>query len=281
MDTNILETILTEKRREVSERSAREDLPSLKKRAALTPPTAGFVRALESAPFPAVIAEVKRASPSKGVIRPDLNTLETARGYVRGQAACLSVLTDEKFFQGSLEALREIRAALPGTPVLRKDFTCDPYQVWETRAAGADAILLIVAALDDGLLERLTAESIDAGLDILLEVHNAEELDRVVPLMPHLERAPTSRGIVGINNRDLKSFVTDLAVTERVLEHGRKSFPRFESLLIVSESGIRTGADVARLSKAGARAFLVGESLVASGDPGENLERLIEEAKAK
>jgi indole-3-glycerol phosphate synthase len=195
------------------------------------------------------------------VIRPDFDPVAIAEIYEANGAACLSVLTDERFFLGSLAYLTEIRRYVR-LPLLRKDFVCDPYQLYEARAGGADAVLLIAAMLDLAQLRDFTALARDLGLDILLEVHDEQELDTALQVNCEL---------VGINNRDLRTFVTDLSTTERLA----KIVPG--NRLIVAESGIHTRTDVIRLQRAGARAFLVGESLMREGDIGEKLRVLLGE----
>jgi indole-3-glycerol phosphate synthase len=203
----------------------------------------------------ALIAEVKKASPSAGVIRPDFDPVRIAREYEAAGATCLSVLTDVKFFQGSLEYLRAIRAAV-GLPLLRKDFIIDPRQILEAVEWGADAILLIAAILSDEQLRAYHALASGAGLSVLVEVHDDDELDRALAAGAEL---------VGVNNRDLRVFKTDLATTER-LGARLRALPGGASRVLVAESGIRTQADVARLRRATAQAILVGESLMREQD---------------
>jgi indole-3-glycerol phosphate synthase len=255
----ILDDILQAKREEVAEHRRLRPLEELRDQLFYAEPRRGFAAAL-ARPGRAVIAEVKKASPSRGVIRADFDPVAIARAYERSGARALSVLTDAPFFQGSLVDLAEIRRAV-GLPLLRKDFTIDPYQVHEARAFGADAVLLIVAVLEDGLLAELQGLARDLGLDALVEVHTREELDRALA---------AGATLVGVNNRDLRTFVTRLEVTEELATHVPPG------VTLVAESGVRSAAEIARLERAGARAFLVGESLMAARDPGEALRALLE-----
>jgi indole-3-glycerol phosphate synthase len=258
---DILQRILARKVEEIRERSAQVGLAELSARVADLPPTRGFAAALEAkieAGLPAVIAEVKKASPSKGVIRADFDPAAIARSYAAGGAACLSVLTDADFFQGSEAFLQQARAACD-LPVLRKDFTIDPYQVYEARAIGADCILLIVAALGDASLLELALLAAELDLDVLVEVHDEDELERALEIP-----AP----LIGVNNRNLRTFETSLDTTLRL--QGRIDDGR----LLVTESGIHTPADVARMRAAGVEAFLVGEAFMRAADPGAELSRL-------
>lgn len=227
------------------------------------PPDAprGFHAALRAAAADgfALIAEIKRASPSKGLIRADFAPADHARAYAAGGAACLSVLTDGPFFQGSLADMAEARAAVV-LPVLRKDFMVDPWQVAEARAAGADAILLIVAALDDGALAEIEAAALEAGMDVLVEVHDAAELDRALRLRSRL---------LGVNNRDLRTFVTDPARAWALAARVPAGYT------IVSESGIATHADLHAAAAHGIRTFLVGESLMRQDDVEEAARTLL------
>ena len=207
---------------------------------------------------PAVIAEIKKASPSKGVIREDFEPVQIAKSYREGGATCLSVLTDRDFFQGCEAYLSEARAACD-LPVLRKDFTIDPYQVVEARAIGADAVLLIVAALADEQMRELTQTANEVGVDVLVEVHNRDELERALEL-------PTP--LVGINNRDLHTFDTRLETTLNLL-------PLIPAdRLVITESGIHTAADVAQMRAANVQSFLVGEAFMRAEEPGEKLREL-------
>jgi indole-3-glycerol phosphate synthase len=205
-----------------------------------------------------VIAEVKKASPSKGILRADFKPAEIAASYAQHGAACLSVLTDIQFFQGGVDYLKQARAAC-ALPVLRKDFMVDPYQVYEARAMGADAILLIVAALDHGLMAELEACALDLGMDVLVETHNGAELDAALTLKTRL---------LGVNNRNLRTFETTLQTTLDLL-------PRIPpEKLVITESGILNGDDVARMRAANVHAFLVGEAFMRAADPGAELQRL-------
>ncbi len=257
----VLAKILARKAEEVAERKQRLSLDEVKARAAAQPAARGFVKAIEAriaAGRTAVIAEVKKASPSKGVIRADFHPAEIAVSYEKGGAACLSVLTDISFFQGADEYLQQARAAV-SLPVLRKDFTVDEYQIYEARALGADCILLIVAALSQAQLERLYQISVDAGLDVLVEVHDGDELARALQLDARL---------IGINNRNLKTFETSLNNTFDLLAQ----IP--EDRIVVTESGIHTSEDVAAMLAQNVQTFLVGEAFMRADEPGEKLAEL-------
>lgn len=263
---DILARIVAQKRVEVDERQRTTPVEHLRETLQSAPACRGFVDglvAVSSRSAPAVIAELKKASPSEGTIRPDFDPPAIALSYAEHGATCLSILTDESFFQGADEYLRCGRDAVD-LPVLRKDFTIDPYQVVEARAIGADAILLIVAILSDAELVALNALANELGLDVLIEVHDEDELDRALALSPR---------IVGINNRDLRNFTTSLDTTTRML--GR--IPN--DVLVVSESGIKTPEDVEELARAGVSAFLVGTAFMRSPDPGVELARLFNEWK--
>jgi indole-3-glycerol phosphate synthase len=251
--SDILEAIAAYKRQEVVARKALRTLSHLEAEARHADPPRGFRAALERAHAPgrlALIAEVKKASPSKGLIRADFDPPVLARAYEAGGAACLSVLTDAPSFQGAESYLVAARAAT-ALPVLRKDFLVDPWQVAESRAFGADAILVILAMVDDALARDLMNEAARLGMDALVEVHDEAEMDRADRL---------GATLVGVNNRDLRTFVTDLSVTERLAERATAA------ALLVTESGIASPADVARLERAGAKAMLVGESLMRQAD---------------
>lgn len=249
---NKLEEICEVKRQEVARRKAMISQAELYRRAAAASAPRGFVRALQEKAGNGfgLIAEIKRASPSKGLIRADFNPAAHAADYQAGGAACLSVLTDEPYFEGHDDYLVAARAACD-LPCLRKDFMVDVWQVAESRALGADAILIIVAALDDATMVDIENAAFDLGMDVLVEVHDEAEMERALKL---------KSALIGINNRDLRSFVTDIATTERLVG----MIP--EGRIAVSESGINTHADCERLSQHGVRSFLVGESLMRQPD---------------
>jgi indole-3-glycerol phosphate synthase len=258
---DILTRILNRKHEEIAARKSGLPLADVKARAGAAAQVRGFYRAIRGAidsGGPAVIAEIKKASPSKGVIRGNYDPAAIAKSYEAGGAACLSVLTDIDFFQGSDSHLAGARAAC-GLPVLRKDFIVDPYQVYESRAIGADCILLIVAALEDGPLQEFAWIAADLGLDVLVEVHNREELERALML-----RTP----LIGINNRDLRTFKTDLDTTIGLLTDV------FPDRTVVTESGIHTREQVAVMLRHGVNAFLVGEAFMTADDPGAKLKDL-------
>ena len=249
---NKLEEICETKRGEVAVRKAAATLSDLEFLARQQTAPRGFRAALEAKATTGfgLIAEIKKASPSKGLIRKDFRPAEHAEAYEKGGAACLSVLTDAPYFQGHEDFLIEAKAAC-SLPVLRKDFMVDPWQVAESRALGADAILIIVAALSDDQMTEIESAAIQHGMDVLVEVHDEAEMERAANLKSRL---------IGVNNRDLKRFVTDLAVTERLVPLAPKGS------LIVGESGISDHADCQRLAKSGVRCFLVGESLMRQDD---------------
>lgn len=259
--SDILEKILAVKREEVAAAKRSRPLAMVRaeaERAGKPRDFAGALRTKIAAGLPAVIAEIKKASPSKGVLRPEFDPVAIAKSYARHGAACLSVLTDIQFFMGSPEYLVQARAA-SGLPVLRKDFLFEPYQVYEARAMGADCILLIVAALDDAAMRDLEQAASELGMSTLVEVHDGEELDRALRLETPL---------LGINNRNLRTFETQLETTLSLLERipaGR---------LVITESGIVAPEDVKRMREAGVNAFLVGEAFMRAPDPGAELTKL-------
>lgn len=258
---DILKRILAHKQDEVSERKTRTPVRELSARAADQPATRGFHQAIQhrvEAGELAVIAEIKKASPSKGILREDFDPQALAGAYARAGATCLSVLTDERFFQGCDTDLQTARAAC-GLPVLRKDFLIDPYQLYEARVLGADCVLIIVAALDDLQMQELAWGATELGLDVLVEVHNREELERGLML-----RTP----LIGINNRDLRTFETHIDTTLGLLPDV------FHDRTIVTESGIHSQADIALLRRHGVHAFLVGEALMSADEPGAKLAEL-------
>lgn len=259
--SDILRTILAHKRDEVSERKKQRPLKKIRNELKNSPPVRGFEMALQKAIAtnrPAVIAEIKKASPSKGVIREGFDPASIARSYEKNGATCLSVLTDEHFFQGADDHLRQARDAC-SLPVLRKDFMIDEYQILESRVLGADCILLIVAALADDRLQALAQTATELDMDVLVEVHDREELERAMML-----RLP----LIGINNRDLKTFTTDINTTIGLLHDV------FPDRTVVTESGINTREDVQLLRKHEVNVFLVGEAFMRAPDPGEELKAL-------
>ncbi|MCH7880483.1 MAG: indole-3-glycerol phosphate synthase TrpC [Proteobacteria bacterium] len=258
---DILTQILRRKHEEIKSRLQSISSEQIQQRARAMPAPRGFIQSLrdrQSIGEAAVIAEIKKASPSQGVIREDFDPATIAESYAAAGAACLSVLTDEDFFQGHDDYLIAARKACL-LPVIRKDFIIDPYQVYEARALGADCILLIVAALDDGPLAELYNLSIELGMDVLVEVHDRQELDRALRLK--LE-------VIGINNRDLRTFETRLSTTLDLLDQ----LP--DSCLVVTESGIHTRKDVKLMRAHGVNAFLVGEAFMRAEKPGEALKAL-------
>ena len=258
---DILKKILQRKQQEIAERSKRLPINLLQQLAENAEPVRGFVEAIErklAAGQSAVIAEVKKASPSKGVLREDFRPAEIALSYENGGAACLSVLTDKDFFQGHEDYLKQARTACQ-LPVIRKDFIIDPYQVFEARAIGADCILLIVAALDDDQLEQLSQLAIQLDMDVLVEVHNEEELHRALVL---------NLPLIGINNRDLHTFETSLETTIKLLNF----IP--DETIVITESGILGKEDITFMREHGVNGFRVGEAFMRADEPGEALANL-------
>ena len=259
--TDFLQKILARKAEEIIERAERLPLKELSNRVEAAPSPRGFVEAIRKrivSGKPAVIAEIKKASPSKGLLRADFKPADIAKSYENHGATCLSVLTDVDFFQGSDKHLKEARGAC-SLPVLRKDFTIDTYQVYESRVLGADCILLIVAVLGDPQLRELTQLAHELGMDVLVEVHDAEELERALAL---------NTPLIGINNRNLHTFETRLETTINLL-------PKIpEDRIVVTESGIRSSSDVVQMREHGVNVFLVGEVFMYSDDPGYRLSEL-------
>ncbi|MDP6413904.1 MAG: indole-3-glycerol phosphate synthase TrpC [Gammaproteobacteria bacterium] len=257
----ILEDILAHKRSEISLAKSKVSLAELESRIVGDNPARGFANAIRqrvSQRQPAVIAEIKKASPSKGLIRADFNPVDHARDYAANGTTCLSILTDQKFFQGCNDYLQQARAACQ-LPVIRKDFMIDPYQIAESKALGADCILLIVAALQQSQLLELSAYAGELSIDVLVEVHNRQELDRALEL---------DTDLLGINNRNLHTFETDLHTTLDLAQH----VP--EGKLIITESGINTTTDVASMMSHGIYGFLIGESFMRAPQPGAKLHEL-------
>lgn len=264
----VLDKILANTALEVEARRERVPQSAVEQAAATAPPPRDMIAALRSnaglgQDTVSLIAEVKHASPSRGVLVEPFEPVKLAETYAANGAAAISVLTDEQFFQGHLDYLTAVRAAVP-VPVLRKDFVIDPYQVYEGRAAGADAILLIVAALTDAQLSDLATLVTELGMAALVEVHNETELDRILKINPPL---------LGINNRDLKTFNVDLATTARLTERIKASNVQSD-ITVVAESGVFTGADAQQMGRMGAHAILVGEALVTAEDTAQRVREL-------
>ncbi len=263
---NILEKIVWQKDREVELSRQKVPLQKLKSQIEDLPPTRNFIEAIKtSSTKPAVIAEIKKASPSKGVIREDFNPISICQSYIDGGAACISVLTDKTFFQGGFEVLVEVRKTA-NIPILCKDFILTPYQLYQARAAGADAALLIAAILSDQDLSYLYKVGKNLGLTILVEVHNSEEMERVLNL-GFFE-------LIGINNRNLANFTTNLLVTEALAKEFSRQI-KDQKIILVSESGIKARKDLDKVSQAGAEAVLVGEHLMSCRDILKGLRKLI------
>jgi indole-3-glycerol phosphate synthase len=257
---SVLKRILERKAEEVAIGKSAIPQAEMLARARQCPPARGFERALRTAleNGPAVIAEIKKASPSAGVIREDFQPASIAQSYAAGGAACLSVLTDRDFFQGDASYLRQARAAC-SLPVLRKDFIIDPWQIPESRAMGADCILLIASALEQAQMQDLLGLATAAGMDVLVEVHDEMEMERALQL---------EHDLIGVNNRNLNTFETSLSTSERLKE----MLPGGQ--LLVTESGIRDTADVQRMRNSGIHTFLVGEAFMREADPGAALKRM-------
>ena len=271
---NILEEIIWYKTVEIEAMRTKVPLPMVSRQALNAPPARDFIGAIRTAAAstgkPGLIAEVKKASPSKGVIQPDFDPVRIAKAYEAGGAACLSVLTDSKYFQGGFENLQLIRSAGVSCPLLCKEFIVEAYQVFKARASGADAILLIAAVLPNSDMTYLIKAAQGLGLQCLIEVHTVRELERMLAL-PSLDGC-----MLGINNRDLGTFHVDLATTEKIMASPAGQEVMSRGILMAGESGIFTPADVARVQTAGCGAILVGESLVKQGDPESGVKALLE-----
>ncbi|KAJ6802165.1 indole-3-glycerol phosphate synthase, chloroplastic-like [Iris pallida] len=262
---NILEKIIWDKVIEVSELKKEKPLTLVKETLADAPPARDFVGALKASyernGVPALIAEVKKASPSKGVLREDFDPVEIAKAYEQHGAACLSILTDEKYFQGNFKILEAVRKAGVQCPLLCKEFIIDSWQIYYARSKGADAVLLIAGVLPDIDIKLMTMECRELGLTALLEVHNERELDRVLNI--------DGIQLIGINNRDLETFEVDNSITKRLLEGERGEIVRKKGIIVVGESGLFTPDDVSYVQNADVKAVLVGESLIKQNDPGK------------
>ncbi|MEH1943311.1 MAG: indole-3-glycerol phosphate synthase TrpC [Nostoc sp.] len=254
---HILEEIVLHKKKEVAQMQQELPLASLRQQLKVAPTVRNFLNALQENPNqPSLIAEVKKASPSRGIIRADFDPVAIAQAYERGGAACLSVLTDQKFFQGSFDNLRRVRSQV-ALPLLCKEFIINSYQIYLARTAGADAVLLIAAILSDRELQDFLRVIHDLGMTALVEVHTLAELDRVLKL--------DNLSLVGINNRNLEDFTLDLGTTQQLLAERQQQLQSLD-ITVVSESGLYTPADLSLVAEAGARAVLIGESLVKQSD---------------
>lgn len=283
MSSSILEKIILEKKSEVATRALNLPLNKVKELAEKISSRNAFSLSLKNAKFPAIIAEVKKASPSRGILREDFDPEKITREYISHGATCLSVLTDEKFFQGKLDDLRIIRKSFPQIPILRKDFIIHNYQIWEAKAAGADCILLIVAALSKNDFKFLLEEVERANLDVLIEVHNKEELDIAFAIINQVYSSKKNLPLLGINNRNLNTFETSLDTTKYLLDYATENTKKLDislsDLLVVAESGIKNADDLKLLFSYGAKAFLIGESLITKSNIGESLKFLINESQ--
>lgn len=263
---HILEEIVLQKKQEVAQMQEEMALAAVQNQLNDAPTVRNFLGALQQSPYkPSLIAEVKKASPSRGIIRADFDPIAIAKSYQRGGAACISLLTDEKFFQGSFDNLRRIRPQVE-LPLLCKEFIIDPYQIYTARAAGADAVLLIAAILSDEELQDFLRVIHELGMTALVEVHTLPELDRVLKL--------DGICLVGINNRNLENFTVDLATTQQLLATRQQQLQSLD-ITVVSESGLFTPADLSLVAEAGVRAVLVGESLVKQSDVEQAVRNLL------
>ena len=257
--STILDKIILQKQNDLAATVAQRPLSEIQRRVDSAPPIRDFLAALKRQHPMGLIAEVKKASPSAGLIRADFDPVQIARIYAQNGAACISVLTEEHFFQGHLSYLEQVRTEV-NIPVLRKDFIIDPYQVWEARASGADCVLLIAECLNDAQLHTLVSLSQQLGMQTLVEVYDSENISRVLEL---------NLPLIGVNNRDLRTFATDLQHTIRL----REQIPT--EIMVIGESGIHTRDDVRRLEAAGIHGILVGESLMRSQDIGARVRQLL------
>ncbi|MDH6057557.1 indole-3-glycerol phosphate synthase TrpC [Umezakia ovalisporum] len=264
-ERHILAEIVRHKQQEVAQMQQKLTFTALQQQLPAAVTVRNFLTALHQHPAPSLIAEVKKASPSRGIIRTDFDPVAIAQGYERGGAACLSVLTDEKFFQGSFENLRTVRAAVT-LPLLCKEFIIDPYQIYLARTAGADAILLIAAILTDSQIQEFMDIIHALGMNALMEVHTLAELHRVLKLK--------NLRLLGINNRNLEDFRVDLQITQQLLTQCQQQIQKL-NITVVSESGLYKPADLSFVAHAGARAVLVGESLVKQNDPEQAVRSLL------
>ncbi|WP_414572634.1 indole-3-glycerol phosphate synthase TrpC [Nostoc sp. CCY 9925] len=263
---HILEEIVLYKKQEVAQMQQQFSLAFLQQKLSVAPTVRNFLSALQENPQqPSLIAEVKKASPSRGIIRADFDPIAIAQAYERGGAACLSVLTDQKFFQGSFDNLRAVRQQV-ALPLLCKEFIIDPYQIYLARTAGADAILLIAAILSDQQLQDFLRVIHNLGMNALVEVHTLAELERVLKL--------DDLRLLGINNRNLEDFTVDLKITQQLLAQ-RQQYLQSLDITVVSESGLYTPADLSLVAEAGVRAVLVGESLVKQSDVEQGVRSLL------
>ncbi|XP_038693921.1 indole-3-glycerol phosphate synthase, chloroplastic isoform X3 [Tripterygium wilfordii] len=265
--SNILEEIIWHKDKEVSELKERRPLYALKKALDDAPPTRDFIGALKAAHqrtgLPGLIAEVKKASPSRGILRENFDPVEIAKGYEKGGAACISVLTDKKYFQGSFENLEAIRGAGVKCPLLCKEFILDAWQIYYARTKGADAILLIAAVLPNLDIRYMTKICMMLGMAALVEVHDEREMDRVLGI--------EGVELIGINNRNLETFEVDIGNTKKLLEGDRGQRIREKGIIVVGESGLFTPDDINYVQEAGVKAVLVGESIVKQDDPAKGI----------
>jgi indole-3-glycerol phosphate synthase len=292
MSQDILTKIISKKRIEISEQSNEVSLETIKAIAKESPKPRGFAKTIKNSASPKIIAEIKFGSPAKGFVRPDLDPATVATSYAKNSATCLSILTDRTFFNGALSFVPLAREKLSKLgieiPILRKDFIVDIYQVWQTRAMQADAILLIVAALTKQELKTLISESLEAELDLLIEVHSREELLCALEAISSISQAqlsPTASSsiLLGINNRSLKTLDTNLETSFELAKTFQDETNKYqglkEQITLISESGIKAAQDLIALESAGFSGFLIGGSLTFQGDPGQNLASILNDYK--